>query len=57
MPLIVYECPQCGLTREFLLPAEEIENQCMRCGDRMYRAKYLEKVQIKGDTTTGAKLK
>lgn len=57
MPIKVYECAKCGQTREILLPVEKVERQCFRCGGRMYRAFYLEGVQIDGETTTGKRLK
>jgi len=57
MPIKVYECGKCGTTREILIPAETVDRKCPLCGERMYRAFYLEGVAIDGETVTGKRLK
>ena len=55
MPLTIWECLDCGATKELLEPVEK-DKICPRCYIRMHRAFYLEGVEIKGETTTGARL-
>ena len=55
MPIKVYEC-KCGARKEILVPAEKDDKTCV-CGLVMYRAYYLEGVQIDGDTVTGKVIK
>ena len=55
MPLTIWECLDCGATKELLEPVEK-DKICPRCYIRMHRAFYLEGVEIKGSTTTGARL-